>query len=100
MKTRYCRRQLLPSPRVSSRCGVRAARLALWHVHSSSDWGTPNAHYRELPGERQPGPQESSAHSTKRSLTITTCKLVLPSAKRSCAMVGSSNCDSALLHTW
>jgi 4'-phosphopantetheinyl transferase EntD len=39
-------------------------------------------------------------HSTKRSLTITTCKLVFPSAKRSCAIVGSSNCDFASPHTW
>src|SRR6516164_10152218 len=39
-------------------------------------------------------------HSTKRFLTITTCKSVLPSAKLSCAMVGSSNCDFASLHTW
>ena len=37
--------------------------VKVWHVNSSSDWGTPNVHYRELPGERQPGPQESSARS-------------------------------------
>ena len=54
--------KLLPSPRVL-RCGVRAARLGSWHVNSSSDWGTPNARYRERPGERQPGPQELSARS-------------------------------------
>src|SRR5215467_15677330 len=39
-------------------------------------------------------------HSTKPSLTITTCKSVLPSVKLSCAMVASSNCDFASLHTW
>src|SRR5262247_1957491 len=39
-------------------------------------------------------------HSTKPSSTITTCKLVLPSAKRSCVTVGSSNCDFASPHTW
>ena len=39
-------------------------------------------------------------HSTKRFLTITTCKFALPNTKLSCAMAGSSNCDFALLHTW
>jgi len=29
----------------------------------ASNWGSPNARYRELPGERQPGLQESSARS-------------------------------------
>src|SRR5262249_52662476 len=38
--------------------------------------------------------------STKRFLTITTCKFALPSAKLSCATVGSSNCDFASPHTW
>src|SRR5215475_6291405 len=39
-------------------------------------------------------------HSTKPSSTITTCKLVLPRAERSCVTVGSSNCDFASPHTW